>query len=65
VLSVLFFAAALVFLISTATQVLTRGWGPFDVERFHIYFVVLPQYLLLTAGVLLIAGCVSAFPMHL
>ena len=61
VLSILFFAAGVLFLILTATQVLTRGWGPLDVELFHIYFVVLPRYLLLIAGVLLIAGCVSVF----
>lgn len=64
VLSILFFATGVVFLILTATQVLTRGWGPLDVEVFHVYFVVLPCYVLLFAGVLLIAGCVSVFARH-
>jgi hypothetical protein len=60
-LSILSFAGGVVFLILTVTQVLTRGWGPLDVELLHVYFVVLPRYLLLIAGVLLIAGFVSAF----
>jgi hypothetical protein len=63
-LSILFFAGGVVFLILTATQVLTRGWVPLDVEVFHVYFVVLPRHLLLIAGVLLIAGCVSVFAPH-
>ena len=60
-LSILFFAGGVVFLILTVTQVLTRGWGPLDVELLHVYLVVLPRYLLLVAAVLLIAGFVSAF----
>jgi hypothetical protein len=60
-LSILFFAGGIVFVILTVAQLLTRGWGPVDVELLHVYFVVLPRYLLLIAGVLLIAGFVSAF----
>jgi len=63
-LSILFFAGGVVFLILTVTQVLTRGWGPLDVELLHVYLVVLPRYLLLVAAVLLIAGFVSAFVPH-
>jgi len=63
-LSILFFAGGVVFLILTVTQVLTRGWGPLDVELLHVYLVILPRYLLLIAGVLLIAGFVSAFVPH-
>lgn len=63
-LSILFFAGGVVFLTLTVTQVLTRGWGPLDVTVLDIYFVVLPRYLLLIAGVLLIAGLVSAFAPH-
>jgi hypothetical protein len=63
-LSILFFAGGLVFLILTVTQVLTRGWGPLDVTVLDFYFVVLPRYLLLIAGVLLIAGLVSASALH-
>ena len=63
-LSILFFAGGAVFLISTVTQVLTRGWGPLDVTVLDIYFVVLPRYLLLIAGILLIAGLISAFALH-
>ena len=50
-LSILFFAGGVVFLILTVTQVLTRGWGPLDVELLHVYLVVLPRYLLLVAAV--------------
>jgi len=63
-LSILFFAGGVVFLILTVNQVLTRGWGPLDVELLHVYLVVLPRYLLLVAAVLLIAGFVSAFVPH-
>jgi hypothetical protein len=63
-LSIFFFAGGAVFLILTVTQVLTRGWGPLDVQLLDVYFVVLPRYLLLIAGVLLIAGFVSAFAPH-
>lgn len=63
-LSILFFAGGIVFLILTVTQVLHRGWGPLDVELLHVYLVVLPRYLLLIAAVLLIAGFVSAFVPH-
>jgi hypothetical protein len=63
-LSILFFAGGVVFLILTVTQVLTRGWGRLDVTVLDVYFVVLPRYLLLIAGVLLIAGLVSAFAPH-
>jgi hypothetical protein len=63
-LSILFFAGGVVFLILTVTQVLTRGWGPLDVTVLDVYFVVLPRYLLLIAGVLLIAGLVSASAPH-
>jgi hypothetical protein len=63
-LSILFFAGGIVFVILTVAQLLTRGWGPVDVELLHVYFVVLPRYLLLIAGVLLIAGFVSAFAPH-
>jgi hypothetical protein len=63
-LSILFFAGGVVFLILTVTQVLTRGWGPLDVELLHVYLVVLPRYLLLIAAVLLIAGFVSALVPH-
>ena len=63
-LSILFFAGGVVFLILTVTQVLTRGWGPLDVELLHVYLVVLPRYLLLVAAVLLIAGFVSASVPH-
>jgi hypothetical protein len=45
--------------------VLTLGWGPLDVTVLDVYFVVLPRYLLLIAGVLLIAGLVSVLaPNH-
>jgi len=64
VLSILFFAGGVVFLILTVAHVLTRGWGPLDVELLHVYLVILPRYLLLIAGVLLIAGFVSAFVPH-
>lgn len=63
-LSIFFFAGGTVFLILTVTQVLRRGWGPLDVQLLDVYFVILPQYLLLIAGVLLIAGFVSAFAPH-
>jgi len=63
-LSILFFAGGVVFLILTVNQVLTRGWGPLDVELLHVYLVVLPRYLLLVAAVLLIAGFVSASVPH-
>ena len=63
-LSILFFAGGVVFLILAVTQVLTRGWGPLDVTVFDVYFVVLPRYLLLVAGVLVIAGLVSTFAPH-
>lgn len=63
-LSILFFAGGVVFLILTVAQVLTRGWGPLDVTVIDVYFVVLPRYLLLIAGVLLIAGLVSASAPH-
>ena len=49
----------------TVTQMLTRGWGPLDVELLHVYFVVLPRHLPLIAGGLLIAGFASAFAPHL
>ena len=63
-LSILLFAGGAVFLILTVTQVLTRGWGPLDLTVFDVYFVVLPRYLLLVAGVLLIAGFAAAFAPH-
>jgi hypothetical protein len=55
---------AVAFLILTVAQVLTRGWGSLDVTVLDVYFVVLPRHLLLIAGVLLIAGLVSAFAPH-
>jgi hypothetical protein len=64
VLSVLLFAGGIAFLALTFRLVLTRGWGPLDVELFHVYFVVVPHYLLLTAVVFLVAGCVSVFAPH-
>jgi hypothetical protein len=57
----LFFAGGGVSPILTVTQVLTRGWGPLDVTVLDVYFVVLPRYLLLIAGALLIARLVSVF----
>ena len=63
-LSFFFFAGGAVFLILAATQVFIRGWGPLDVSVFDIYFVVLPRYLLLVAGVLLIVGFVFASVAH-
>jgi hypothetical protein len=63
-LSILFFAGGVVFLMLAVTQVLKRGWGPLDVTVLDVYFVVLPRYLLLIAGVLLIAGLVSDFVPH-
>jgi hypothetical protein len=64
-LSILFFAGGVVFLILTVTQVLARGWGPLDVTVLDVYFVVLPRHLLLISAALLIAGCVSVFAPHL
>jgi hypothetical protein len=64
-LSILLFAGGAVFLTLTVMQVLTRGWGPLDVTILDLYFVVLPRYLLLVAGVLFIAGFVAAFSPHL
>jgi hypothetical protein len=63
-LAILFFAGGVVLLMLTVTQVLKRGWGPLDVTVLDVYFVVLPRYLLLIAGVLLIAGLVSDFAPH-
>lgn len=63
-LSMLFFAGGAIFLMFTVTQVLTRGWGPLDMTVLDVYFVILPRYLLLIAGVLLIAGLVSASAPH-
>lgn len=63
-LSVLLVGGGIAFLALTFRLVLTRGWGPLDVELLHVYFVVVPRYLLLTAVVLLIAGCVSVFVPH-
>ena len=64
-LSILFFAGGVVFLILTVTQVLARGWGPLDVTVRDLYFVVLPRYLLLISAALFIAGCVLVFAPHL
>jgi hypothetical protein len=64
-LSIMFFAGGVVFLILTVAQVLERGWGPLDVTVLDFYFVVLPRYLLLISAALLIAGCVSVFAPHL
>mgnify|MGYP001220313373 CR=1 FL=1 len=62
--STLFFAGGIFFLIFTVAQVLTRGWGPLDITVLDVYFVIWPRYLLLIAGVLLIAGLVSASAPH-
>ena len=64
-LSILFFAGGVVFLILTVRQVLARGWGPLDVTVRDLYFVVLPRYLLLISAALFIAGCVLVFAPHL
>jgi hypothetical protein len=64
-LSILFFAGGVVFLILTVTQLLARGWGPLDVTVLDVYFVVLPRYLLLISAALLIAGCVLGCAPHL
>jgi hypothetical protein len=64
-LSILFFAGGVVFLILTVAQVLARGWGPLDVNVLDFYFVILPRYLLLISAALLIAGSVSVFAPHL
>jgi hypothetical protein len=64
-LSTLFFAGGVVFLILTVAQVLARGWGPLDLTVLDVYFVILPRYLLLISAALLIAGCVSVFAPHL
>jgi hypothetical protein len=63
-LSILFFAGGVFFLILTVTQVLARGWGPLDVSVFDVYFVVLPRCLLVISVCLLITGFVSVFAPH-
>jgi len=53
-LSIVFFAGSAVFLMLALVLALTKG--SLDLSVLDFYFVVLPRYLLLIAGVLFTAG---------
>ena len=59
-LSILFFAGGVVFLVMAFSLAVTHGvLGALDVTVFDFHFVVRPLYLLLIAGVLFVTGCLT------
>ncbi len=64
IIAVSCFALGAAFLLLAVTLIIQQGWAPLDVTVLDFYFVVLPQYLLLIAGGLVVAGLVATFAPH-
>ena len=58
------FALGAAFLLLAIMQVIKQGWAPLDVTVLDFYFVILPQYLMVTAGGFVVAGLGATFALH-